>query len=399
MTQLTVFGTLTTLGPFHLAHAGMSAEIDQNGRVRKLSAGTAKLPCTPTYKVPFPLSGDLAIGFDGTVRAVAEVPCLPGTSIRGKLRRVIAKRVKRHFVATGQLLSREAYHCIQCGAFSGDGIKANLTTSAEVIAAKEHLFTGIFGGGPRLFRSNLRTHDSYLYCAETEATNVQPVVPETPALIRAYQATFAHPFIRRDDLLDFLDPIAPDVIENYAEAFESWQNTVLVTQERKALDRNAALEARAAKKRGEIVEKPDAGASSEKQKKVMLKGQSALEAVMPGVNFGFRIDIRGDDAQCGLVLAGIVDMIKEENFGGKCASGYGRMGAHLRVMNEQGEEFPFLDYDGRTLLVGTQIKAYSEALEGGLAQLTSASFEAIYNPKTDASPRKGKGDDHEDDEA
>lgn len=371
MNTLTITGTMTTLTPFHMAHNGVAGELDEDrgGLIRQVRSGTAKFPCTLTYKVPMPLLEGRKVGDSESEIHTAAVPCLPATALRGKLRRHAADIIKNHFVSSQQRMTRKAYYVLQCGAFAGNAI-GRAASPAHIEAARTHLFAGLFGGGPALFRSSLRTNDSYVHCTESHALGLQPMIAQPPKL-DAYRTTFAHPFIRRDDMLDFFDPIAPRVIEDYEETFKAWQSIILSNSEERAGQR-------ASKGKPAPADAPAVSASE--AKKLAVKGRQAVEAVLPGLPFGFRLDVTGTDAQCGLVIQAIGNMFEDNGFGGMVRNGYGRFQTELFVrVHGSDETRPLLNNKSASgVTFELAARPHLDALAQELRTLTATSFDQVY---------------------
>lgn len=386
MTKILIQGTLKAVAPIHVAHAHVKGEIDDMGRPRRTSGSNQ---CTMTYKVPMPLPAEL-VGSNGNSRMIADVPTLPGTSLRRKIRNAAAALIKQHFIDKKVTLSARAYRVLQCGAYAGNAIDTTALRPDDIQRANDHLFAGIFGGGPSIFQSKLVTPDCYAHCEETHILGVQPEDLPGIRLLQAYMLTYAHPFIRKDDFLDLLDPLAPSVIENYAEEFAQWQAAVLENKsarddvrKRKIEQKQAAAKAREDKAAGIASEASSAPASNPTAdpKKIMLKSQSAVEAVMPGVMFGYSASAYGSDAQCGLVLRGIAGMFELNEFGGMIRNGYGRVAAQLTLSVNDGPRVPFLTSTGlygAAPQVEPAAQPFFEALQVELDKLTPASFDEVY---------------------
>lgn len=406
MPEIAISGLLRTVAPFHLAHANVPGEVDASGRPRRLLGGVlAKLPCTMTYKVPMVLPKDSVDvdGDNGYPFANIEVPTIPSTSIRGRIRRHAANVIKEHFIANGMQMSRKAYSVLQVGAFAGNAVENSDLSPVQISAAREHLFAGVFGGGPAIFQSYLITPDAYACTAETCEMNVLPVLPASGSAVRAFQLTFAQPFVRRDDLLEFLDPLASEVVADYQNAFSSWQKEVLESQQRRKASRLEGEAKKAAKRAAKsrdtapttAVSGPDAGSVPEtevngtkaKNSKVMLRGQSAVEAVMPNAQFAFTTQVFGSDPQCGLVLAALIRMFEENRFGGFVRNGFGRLAADLSISIDDGPAVPFVTSDGfGKVQVLDGARPYLDALSLSLMDVTPQSFDDVYllvKPKKD----------------
>lgn len=388
---LRIEGFLTAITPYHLAHANVPGQVDDNGAPRVLRGGTAKIPCTMTYKMPVRIAAD-----EGSGRAY--IPTIPSTSLRGRIRRAAADLFKKRFIASSQMLDRKSYHVLQVLSFGAQGINRAGIRPADMTRAANDLYAGVFGGGPALWPSTLVTPDALAITRETVELGLLPATAAATAVgaPAAYECTFAHPFVSRDDLLQFLDPMAPQVIENYAETFMAWQelvqeNQAVRSQGRKdaAADAKARKAAKAAKSAepsitaevtdaGEATAKP--AEKTEKAKKISIVGQAAVEAVIPGVSFGFEMTVRGSAAQCGMIVAALQDVFgSDKGLGGFVRNGYGRFAAHLsmKLDNEQ-STLLIADGRGRSELTSPAATALRDAFESELSTYTAEQFKAAY---------------------
>lgn len=376
MKTVSIQGRMQAVTPFHLAHANVKGKVDDNGRpVTVFASETPALPCTMTYRSPVVSSVGAKSGEASLEARVVKVPVMPGTNLRGHIRAGASALVKKALIAKGQQIDRPTYHALSVGATAGNGILRAPLSAAEILRARSDLFVGVFGGGPALFRSHLRTFDAYVACDEIRAMALIPDEANIADVFlpAANNVTFAQPFVRRDPMIQWLDPLARDVIENFDRAFMDWQSVVEATQAAKAGQRNARAAVRSAKKADDAIDEETKAVAATKTSKVMLVGHQAIEAVMPGAIFGFRVEVTGTDAQIGLVLHAIRDMFTENGFGGFIRNGFGLMAPNLVLIDQDSQRTPFLSGNGiaaPTVSEGVQpyLLATIEALNAYTAQ-------------------------------
>ena len=250
---------LKTRSPLHIAHPN-------NGRMNdagQLVYGPDGFPCTTVQKLRVA---------NGT--GMIDLPVIAANNLAGRLRRRAAKMVLDAVAAKGEKVSLHAYSVLMCGASTGKPDSEDMTYQ-EYVSARDHVYFGLFGGGPKMFERKVRVH------------NALPVTQQTIDL----QGSLAHPnaadhivaegrmtavwgFRRVDDLRDLTNiDLAEATVDNFHSAFQERQGAILA----------------------------DKGA--EDKSRASTKGYSALEFVVPGVVFGltFELDLT-NPAQFGLFL-------------------------------------------------------------------------------------------------
>ena len=271
--QYTITAVLTTLSPMHITQPG-SHRVDLNGKTVSEKEG---FPCPQTTKMWLssrPILSDLVEGGGSEVTAGQRpVPCIPANSIRGQLRRQAARSIMNGLVAKGEKLSIVAYNVLQCGAATGSP-DSSPSTVEEAVLADGHPYFGLFGGGPRLIRSNLRV-DTAMAITETSLPYLRAGFE---GAVNSGQLTSVGWMRRNDDALQLADlDLQRKVITEAHQALNDHQDAAL-----------------AAKKPGDA----DGGGDSDK----VLSRFNALEYVRPGVHFALRLDLDGTEAQAGLQI-------------------------------------------------------------------------------------------------
>ena len=327
-----ISGILTTLSPLNIADPSQG-RVDLDGR---FVPGDKGFPCVRTRHAPFPAvfapapidQGDddgfddldanddakkpeaMKSADDRRKAPLVNVPVVPANSLRGRLRRYAAREYYNVLIERGQRLSLDAFAVMQCGAAAGapDGVPPNFE---EVRAAEADPYFGLFGGGPRMFRSNLRCDDAIAVC-EASAS----FVPESAgAFMNQGRLTEVRFKRRNDDVAAFNDVETQQaIIEDYEAAVGRHQD--------------ASAKTRAA--RGKKDEDDEAVRG--------VQSFHAVEAVRRGVNFALRFDIDGSHAHLGLFLRALARLLDAQRLGGMGQLGFGRFAVPtLTMFDDHGE--------------------------------------------------------------
>lgn len=351
--KYTIKTILKTQSPLHIAAPG-DLRMDPNDGRLIYSGG---IPCTGIQRLEYIHEGERK-----------RVPVIAANNIAGHMRRLGAKHILNALRKKDQKVSLKAYSVLQCGAFTGSPDTRDFSY-AEYKAASEHPYFGLFGGGPRMIRRNMRVH------------NALPVLPSSTALIGA----MAHPraehytqpeesyekgcrltmpwaFRHIDDLLSLV---------NVSQMEETIDNFEAEIQERTTL----ILKEKASKKAGE-----------EGVFKSTPKTYAALEFVVPGVNFGLNFELDVSNAQMGLFFESLDSFTREVRLGGHSRNGFGQFSLNDMVLiDENGEQFDGLFNNGSLIrdhdLISEFLKAWASVAE---------TLEAADIDKIIAEPEKKK---------
>ncbi len=239
---------------------------------------------------------------DGVLKAIP-VPVVPGNTMRNLLRRIMLKSVIEKALAPVGRLSINAYSAAYAGSATGnpDGVPSSFD---ETVAHRNHLFIGLFGGGPRMLEGRLKVNA--LYPIHRDAMRVMGEGFED----RMVQGDITDiVWVRRCDPIRQLgndDDVT--IIEGGAEAANTW-----------IADLWAKTTANKAKrKKGGDVPEEDAAKTPRG-----LQAFNAHEVVIPGVNWLWRVTLdQPTDAQVGLVLQAI-SKLPEFRIAGGHAKDYG----------------------------------------------------------------------------
>lgn len=370
-----ITAVLTTLSPLHITEPG-DTRVDINGRDVK---GDAGFPCprmTKMWLATQPhLSTIVGQAEDGAAGGATHVPvpCVPANTLRGALRRMAARSIQEQLVSRGEMLSIGAYNVLQCGAASGapDGTNPSV---AEVQAASVHPYFGLFGGGPRLLRSNLRV-DTAL--AVTEAS-LPYLRPEFASAVNGRQILSVGWRRRNDDAMMLAD------VEHQATVVADFHAAINGHQ-----DAGAQAKAAKSKSKDEQASADAAGDSAQRG----IGAFNALEYVVPGTHFALRFDVEGTEAQAGLLLEALLRLLKKNRLGGDGRRGFGRFCLQSIMITENGEQHPVAsrmtedskEWEGRA----AELMA---AWEDAKASITAGDIEEFAKPAKKPTPdKKGKG--------
>lgn len=363
--QYTITAVLTTMSPLHITQPG-SHRVDLNGKTVSEKEG---FPCPQTTKMWLssrPVLSQLVDGDAGEPTAGQRpVPCIPANSIRGQLRRQAARSIMQGLLAKGERLSIVAYNVLQCGAATGSP-DSNPSTVEEAVMADGHPYFGLFGGGPRLIRSNLRV-DTALAITETSLPYLRAGFE---GAVNSGQLTSVGWMRRNDDALQLTDlDMQRKVIREAHEALNEHQDAAM-----------------SAKKSGDT----DAASDSDK----VLSRFNALEYVRPGVHFALRLDLDGTEVQAGLLLDAVLGFLRANRIGGGGRRGFGRFMLQSVMLNENGELHSIGDRmtDETAVLKGRGAELLA-AWKQAQQELSAGEIESISKPEAKKQPaaKKAKG--------
>lgn len=383
--QMTVEGIFRLTTPLHISAAEKGRIVDMETlRIRPGNPTPDAPPITTVVKMPITSAAE---GFEEELEGTEEAPkrrgvggqerapYIPANTLKNRLRRVAAKVVYDAIQKRGEKLSLETYHGMMCGAATGQpGKMQGLNEARE---ASTNPFLGIFGGGPRMAHGAIQVRPAFPIVQETISASIVPgKYAEQMSPLPLYACTTAVFFRRVDDVLEFRDPYAERIIDNYEEAVREWQ---------KAVGENA--EARK-KQRAERQESgKTAGDKKGGAKKMSLQSFQAREDVIPGIPFYFRLTL--DLTNVGMAGAGLLLQalnrfaLEDGQIGGKKSLGCGFFTAKADLtLNGQTEPL-WRVVDGETMLnQGPLQNQIAAGWETALPAMTAASLEKIYRLPT-----------------
>ena len=240
------------------------------------------------------------------------VPYFPSNDFRGRLRRKAAWLIFEKLIERGDHLSLGAFHGMTCGSVTGRPAKGSAYSLAEDSAVRNDLWMALFGGGPKIHQSGLRTHDLLPVCEVTiNAGMVPPVQPALNGDIR--DITYGISSVKKDDVFLMHDPRLGKLLGNYREAVTAWSEAVAMG----AMERKKA---KGEKKAGSQKDSEDT-----KESIVRLDTIYVTEAIAPGTPLYVRVDLAPylDGRHVGLIAASLADLTNENALGGLVSKGFG----------------------------------------------------------------------------
>jgi CRISPR type IV-associated protein Csf2 len=373
-------GVLRTVSPLHIteASADKARWVPGTGEhgYGRIRYGKEGFPLTLTRSAPFFLGTRLTKeegGEEGHAVSVQEtVPIIPASTWRGALRRGAARVIEDHVIEQGEKLSYQAYMGMHCGAVSGnpDGVPPS---TDEIKGARRHVFYGIFGGGPRMLRGNLRVADSVPVTADMIERGFLPerLLDEALRGVHTRNLYTVSPVVRKDDFMDNASD-AEAVVVDFVKTFD---------------DARAQQVQRLLDKAGE----------TDPQGSDAVRGVRTLsyrQDVAAGVPFYFRAELHGTPAQVGLLLAAL-DRRLADGIGGRSAIGLGCLSGTLTVAERGKTAVPVLAAESGnvTFLDGAMDYLDAQAEEVSILSLPELNsyMTPTSMPSSDDAPAKGKG--------
>ena len=303
-----ILSVLKTTSPLHIADSGDARLAIAKGRISYTATAEASVPCTCVQKmtVVSPLSTLSSESEGDTEKSNVvrdQVPVIAGNNIAGRLRRQAGLLVLKALEAKGEKVSLSSFSVLMCGAVTGKPDGENLTY-AEYVEAKKHPYFGLFGGGPKMIRRNVRVSTALpmiTLLGKGQAGMLRhPLETDLAMTLKPRELTGAWTFRRNDDLKDLSKiSAAESSVENFVEEFEKKQELLLADKTKK-----------------------DDGDKGERSSTQTF---SAIEFVFPGIFFemSFELDI-DNAAQLGLFLLCLDNLAANERLGGWSRNGFGQ---------------------------------------------------------------------------
>ncbi|RME80669.1 MAG: type IV CRISPR-associated protein Csf2, partial [Zetaproteobacteria bacterium] len=261
-------GEIRTISPLHIASGDGNIRYDfATGRRLYGGKGGAGHPlaCTQAIEVALP----------NEEGHTARIPIIHANTLRGRIRRQAASIVADALAEKGEKIEFDTLLRMLSGTSSGRPNKTPIPVDMmqEIIA---HPFAGLFGGGERMLPSRLVVHAAI--GAFEEAAEIG-MIQHATMQIAPHQAFAVIPIRRIHDLMH--DPVR---IQN------DYERVV-----REFLDRaTEILQEEAERQRA----RKNGGESASR----MIESMNALEFVIPGVRFHWRVETSGDSHHAGLLL-------------------------------------------------------------------------------------------------
>jgi CRISPR type IV-associated protein Csf2 len=345
----------TTLAPLHITSGETNLSAESDGFERVVSKGT----------VPLTRQTRIRVAARGEENRHPEIPFIAGNGWRGKIRRHCRDVLFKLVRDKKEQLDAEMILIYSCLAASS---QPNASTSpSRHQEAYDHIFAGLWGGGPQLFRSHIRTSPAYVICQETlDRDLVNPDFADRAVNLQGI-LQFIH-FRRGDDLLEFKDVNLPETIKNYPESVVEWFQKLQGTNEKRKEQREEKAAEKKAKKAGEKVVKPEV--EKEKVSKIDLRSWNAREVVIPGVTFHQNTEIDATLTglkSVGLYLWALRSFLENPFIGSESRNGLGRVKLESFIHHD-GKRWPIfvqdnsgeIDFNTECELIADALGAYAE---------------------------------------
>lgn len=279
---------------------------------------TGGFPCIRTARMPFALSQGIAEDENEAKPNYSGHPIIPVNTLVGILRREASSMIAEHLAASGEKMSLDLFHILDCGAHSGQPDKIN---SVELMKKSiSHPYLGTFGGGPQMSPRFYSITNGIPITEELIQNGFVPDYLSERQPAQNFRSLTKVIHTRRvDSVLNYSAVEAVNVIENYEESVKVWIESI----EKNKKDR-------------------EDGAS-----KNSLLSITTQEVVIPGVAFHsvVEFDPRGPgEAGFGLFLHALKGLSKRA-IGLKVANGFGKIRLEAFV-HENGARLPIFDGDG-----------------------------------------------------
>ena len=373
--KFTIKTILKTCSPLHIAHPN-NARMDDTGKPTYNDKG---FPMTSVQTQTIPLREafkKVTQNDDGTETTKEThsrtLPVIAANNIAGRLRRHAAKQVLTSLKANGHKVSLHAYSVLQCGASTGIPDSSAMSYQ-EFKDSREHVYFGLFGGGPKMFERHLRVHSALpitQLTTDTKGSLAHPNAAEY-ALPDNTKFTRIWGFRHLDDLADLMNIAqAEQSIERFDEEFAKRQASILED--------------------GNTKKKADQDGEAVKSKRPSTKTYSAIEFVIPGVLFDLTMELDVlTDAQVGLYLETLDSFSETERLGGQVRNGFGVVTFEDVSFAREGANATSIFNNGRLDRNNPDVMVWLAAWAEEAKTLEAASIEKLI-AVTEKQEKKGK---------
>lgn len=181
---------------------------------------------------------------------------------------------------------------------------------AEYKKSTDHVYIGLFGGGPRMLPRKVRVQNALPINQAVLDTIESAAHPQAGDYVQERKISMAWTSRHNDDLMDLVNvPLQESSIENYEEEIQARQAAIL---EEKTKGRSTTS----------------------------TFSFAAIEFVLPGTHFnvGFELDVN-NEAQVGLFLMSLDSFASKERLGGRSVNGFGQFALkNVLLIDEDGNE-------------------------------------------------------------
>lgn len=337
-----------------------------NRIVRYKTSGGSECGLSITLPIPGTYTVRGKEGEEEVRNGTVNMPIIPSSTITGGLRRAACALIEDSLVMRKLNISVAAFNTLSSG--SATSTLAAATKVTTIKAATNHPFFGLFGGTSFALSSRMVVADAVPVCDESQGMSLLASA-EPPMLVRPYDMLIPVQIIRKNDALG---KDAQRLIElvGEAEITQYWVGQ----SEQSAKRKESKAAAAAALASGETVEKG---------KKESLQTATAIEAVMPNMNFVLSFEVNAfTEAQYGLFLMSLQRLLRKGQFGGRAARGFGQykvVSASVASQNDKGvwEKTGALFSDTTTLEFDAELRGAAEIAEDWIDNCSVPEIEAF----------------------
>lgn len=327
--------------------------------------------------------------------ALAYLPVIPSTLLRGRLRREMTEVVLDAIQARGDLIDLGVYRGLTSGNATGspDGVGATFAQTTEL---QKSPLIGLFGGGPKLVAGALTAFTAYPICDATLNIGMIPASFEAQKNeAHPYQMTTVRVRTRKDDSIggSMNNVLGPnlnlrvlDTVKDAPQAITEW------------LRQLNGEKAEASVENGEVKEKKEDAAEGSRSK-LKVSNIFCTESVIPGVNFYARFIVDNellDLAGLGLFLLSLERMANIQRLGSMGAHGFGMFDLELTIQDADDAGVPGVRVFERELGTGRyKLNRSAETISTAMAawksyteKVTSVELARIYIPAPEVKPAK-----------
>ncbi len=308
---------------------------------------------------------------------VDQLPYFPGNDLRGRIRRFAARMVMSHLASTGVKIPLSIFTGLMSGTASASPDTASLTVE-EAMRARYHLFMGVFGGGARLLRSGFRVMDLIPILQVTISAGMVPArmgeisdTTFTPKIrsegvtvsLKPWQLLHKYNFLKVDDVYRVTN--TTDIEHNLEDATQE----IMAYQQQTIANK---MERRKSKEEG----------SKDAPTKTDVGNMMTVQAIAAGTPMYYAMEMSDhlSDAQIGLLIYALQELINEQALGGWVRSGLGKFTVDLTFTRE-GESFNLFNLEDREYVIAPQAAHYVEATKLALASIQLPELIEFYSPR------------------
>jgi len=408
MGKYVIHGFLRTLSPLHIAAPGkMFVNLDTGFTTPSKPLNSSFTTCTAVQKMTF-LDEHLVRKNDnepGELKTGSrDVPVIPANSIAGGLRRMAAKLVIDTLLAKKEQIAIGTYSALMCGAVNGHPDTKGVTFK-QFRDARDHVYLGLFGGGPQLMPRRVHVRNAVPYIdqvtdvmySRTDLAHCHPLLRHIPAesgkgrgdkytymVDAANKLTRVIIFNRVDDLVRLTD------IERQRESINDFDNAIMARQ----LEILEGVERENQTDR-EVL-KDENGKEIKEQNRMTTRTFSSLEYVPPNTVFPVTFELDVNQAQLGLFLLSLAKYLKEEQIGGWGRNGFGAFALEDLLLFTKDENGYYTEHgisteNNHMRFDGKLLNDAIEAAEMELTALTAVELDKLFHPEAKESRKDKKG--------